>query len=366
MISSEKFLNFLLKKNIKYYAGVPDSCTNEFCNALSKKKISNIVTANEGVAVSLGIGYHLATKKLPCVYLQNSGLGNATDPLTNLSNKEVYGIPLVLMIGWRGAPGINDEAQHDIQGRILLKSLTSYGIKYLIIKKESDTKKISRLINFAKKKNQTVALIIKPKTFSTVKKKKLEKKVETIFRRDIIEFLLENIGKKTKIISSVGYNSRELHQISLKKNYKKGKNFLLVGAMGHTLSVSLSYSKFKNDQVICLDGDGSFIMHLGSFMLVNKISRKNFKYILIDNESHESIGGQKIDLGKVDFKKLSDAFGFKKYFLLNKKKDLKIKMRQFLKSKGPSFFHVKVKSGTLNNLIRPKNFQSIKKNFMRV
>ena len=366
MINSENFLRYLLKKNINFYAGVPDSCTNEFCNALNKlKKVKNIVTANEGVAVSLGIGYYLSTKKIPCIYLQNSGLGNATDPLTNLSNKEVYNIPIMLMIGWRGAPDIKDEAQHDVQGRILLKSLKLYGIKYLVINKDSDKKKVSNLLKYAKKNNRTIALIIKQKTFSKVKKNFEKVNKASILRKDLISSLLNNIKKNSKIISSVGYNSRELYQIRSEKKFKNGKDFLMIGAMGHTLGVSLAISKYNNNEVICLDGDGSFIMHLGSFTLIGKYPQKKIKYILADNESHESIGGQKTEINKINIKKLSKAFGFKKFFFIKKKNNLELTMKKFLQTSGPSFLHVKISTGTLKNLIRPKNFENIKKNFMK-
>ena len=205
MIDTVKFVKFLYKRGIKYYCGVPDSCVNEFCNELNKhKKIQNIVTANEGSAVSLGIGYYLLKKKLACIYLQNSGIGNATDPLTNLSNKEVYKIPVLLMIGWRGAPGIKDEPQHDLQGRILINLLKLYQIKYEVINKDSDLSKTLKLINFAKKKSRCVALLIKPKTFTKVKPKKIKNYFlkNKILRRDVINSLLKGCfgSKMSKIL----------------------------------------------------------------------------------------------------------------------------------------------------------------------
>ena len=140
------------KKNINFFSGVPDSCTLQFCNQLLKtKKIKNIVAANEGIAVSLGVGHFLATKRIPCIYLQNSGIGNATDPITNLCEKNIYNIPLLLLIGWRGAPGIKDEPQHYLQGKILTKILKLYGIKYIVIKSNKDLNKVVKLINYSKK-----------------------------------------------------------------------------------------------------------------------------------------------------------------------------------------------------------------------
>ncbi len=367
MINTQKLLKLFTRKDIKFFCGVPDSCVNKFCDELNQSKVvKNTVTANEGSAVSLGVGHYLSKRKLPCIYLQNSGLGNATDPLTNLSNKEVYGIPMILLIGWRGAPSIKDEAQHNIQGRILKNTLNSYQIKNIEIKNEKDFSKISKLVNFARKNSRCVALIVKPKVFYNNIKKSIKKEDKTkIKRQDLILSLLKNIPKKTKIISSVGFNSRELFQLRKTYNFKNGKDFLMVGAMGHTSMVALSISQNTKDLTICLDGDGSFIMHLGALTLLGSQKRKNFKYILVDNESHESIGHQPIHLKNINYKKISEGLGFNNFYYTNNIKNLNTSIKKFLKSSGPSFLHVKIKIGTLKNLVRPKKFNEIKNKFMK-
>ncbi len=365
MINTKKFFGILKRRGINFFSGVPDSCLNEFCNELSNHKdITNLIAANEGSAVSLGIGYNLATSKIPCIYMQNSGLGNATDPLTNLISKSIYNLPMILLIGWRGAPSIKDEAQHDIQGKILLDSLKLFRIKSIVMETEKDFKKAENLINYAKKKSARVALIFKPKTLTKVKHSHKENK-NKILREEFILELIKNINKKTKIISSVGFNSRELFFIRKREKIKNGKDFLMVGGMGHTAMTALSISKYVKSKVICLDGDGSFIMHLGALSILKNFKATNFKYILIDNEAHESIGMQPIFINKIDFKNLSKSFGFKNFFLIREKKEIKIKISNFLKYKGPSFLHVKVKVGTIRNLPRPKNFLNIKKNFLK-
>ena len=368
MINTEKFLKLLLKKKIKFFCGVPDRSTNELCNELirNKKKIENIVTANEGIGISIGLGYYLANKQIPCIYMQNSGLGNATDPLTNLCNQEVYKIPMILIIGWRGAPGIKDEPQHNIQGRILKRTLKSFQINHMEIKNNSDFPRIIKLINFAKINSRCVALIVKPKVFKKSKLKKIKfRKKSNILRKDVINSVLKNTKKNTKIVASVGYNSRELFQIRSEKNYKNGKDFLLVGAMGHTAAASLGLSKFVKTNVLCIDGDGSFIMHLGTLTIMNNYKLKNFKYILVDNESHESIGDQSINIKNININKLSQSLGFKKFYYTSNKNNLENLMKKFLKSNGPSFFHIKIQTGTLPNLVRPKNFSKIKEFFMK-
>ena len=163
----------------------------------------------------------------------------------------------------------------------------------------------------------------------------------------------------------MGFNSRELFYLRKKEKTSNGKDFLMVGAMGHTAMTALSMTKFSKSKIICLDGDGSFIMHMGALSMLKNFKAKNFKYILVDNEAHESIGMQPILINKIDFKNLSKSLGFKNFYLIKEKKDIKIKISSFLKSQGPSFLHVKVKVGTIKNLPRPKDFLRIKKNFVR-
>lgn len=364
MINTKKFVDLLLQNKIHFFSGVPDSCTNNFCNELSQRKnIKNFTAPNEGIAVSLGIGHYLSTKKIPLVYLQNSGLGNATDPITNLMSKYVYNIPLILLIGRRGAPKVKDENQHVIQGKSLPAVLKQYEIKYIEIKTDSDFFKVKKLISIAKKKSIRIAIIINPNTFSKVLRNNTNR--SKISRYDLLNILLTKIKDNTKIISSVGYNSRELFYLRQKfKNKKKGKDFLVVGGMGHTFPIAISQQEFDpKSSTICIDGDGSFYMHLGSFALLKNFRLNKIKYILLDNNSHESIGGQLIDF-KLDVKKFSIAAGFKKYYLLKDPKKINQTLNNFLKSKKSIFLHVKIKTGSIiKNLPRPKDFKKILYNF---
>ena len=365
-IDPKELVKIFKKNKINFFSGVPDSCTLQFCNELLiTKRIKNTVAANEGIAVSLGVGHYLATREVPCIYLQNSGIGNATDPITNLCEQNIYNIPLILIIGWRGAPGIKDEPQHNLQGKILKKILNLYKIKYIEINSNNDLNKVSKLISICKKKSSRIAFILKPNSFYKSKKIFQNNTNSNIKRIDIIETMLNKISKKTKIVSSVGYNSRELYQSRKLKKYSNGNDFLMVGAMGHTAPTAIALSNHFKGQVICLDGDGAFIMHLGSFSSLDSKNNKNLKYILVDNASHESIGGQPINLKNVNVKLLASALNFKNFYFSNKKKDLPKKFDNFIKSIGPSFFHIKIQSGTLKNLLRPKNLIKIKNNFMK-
>ncbi len=365
MISTEKFIHTLLKNKIDFFCGVPDSCLNNFINGVIKNKKKNIIAPNEGSAVAYGIGHYLKTKKVPLIYLQNSGIGNAADPLTSLCPKSVYSIPLVLLIGWRGSPRLKDEPQHKLTGKIITKLLKLFEIKTLILRSNKDLKKTDHLIKFSKKNKKPVALLIEPKTFTKISIKKTKKNENYVFRPYVIEKILQLINKKTKIISTVGYASREIYQIRRSKKLNNGKDFLMVGGMGHTAMTALGVSSNTKKNVLCIDGDGSFVMHMGGIATIGKYGGRNFIYILLDNNSHESVGVQPTISNNLNFKNISIGFGFKKYFLLKTKREVDLKLKKILKLNGPIFLHIKTKVGTLSKLVRPSNMVNLKQNFMK-
>jgi phosphonopyruvate decarboxylase len=364
MIEAEHLLSFLQKKKINYFYGVPDSVLKEFINIIPEK--NHIITANEGGAVSLAIGQYLSTGNMSLVYMQNSGLSNAINPLISIAHKKVYSIPLIMMIGWRGAPGLDDEPQHILAGSITTKILKLLEIKFFIIQNRQDFKKINLLIKYATLKRQPVAFLIKNKTFFEKTKTSLViKNKNNLLRSFVINELLKNIKKKSRIVSTTGFTSRELFQIRNKGNYKFSKDFYMIGGMGHSSMISLGYSLTTNKQIICLDGDGSLIMHLGSLISTGLKGKSNFKHILLNNGSHESVGGQKIDTLKVNFKEISKSFGYKKYYFASNNSSFTNQLGPFLKSKGPSFFEIYIRSETIKNLSRPKNFLKIKEEFIK-
>ena len=369
MILVKDLLKVFEKNNINFFYGVPDSVLKNFTNELDvNKKFKNYILPNEGSALSTAIGYYLQTKKIPGVYMQNSGLGNSLNPLISIAHKKVYQIPLLLIIGWRGAPNIKDEPQHLAQGKITKKILSLCGVKFCILNNKKDLVKLKNLISFSKKKTQPVACLIKNnylKINISKNKNNLELSKYSISRSIFIKKLLKFIGKKDKIFSSTGYLSRDLYyQIS--KSKLKIYPFYMVGGMGHTSSVSLGYSLKTNNKVICLDGDGSFLMHLGSAVSIAKYSKKNLKYILINNRSHESVGGQTTNIDNVDLDLFSKSLGYKSFFYLNKKNNIDKTLKKFLNYNGSSFLEVKVQPNKLeNDLPRPKDLLKVKNNFLK-
>ena len=345
MIDAKNLLLFLKKNKIDFFTGVPDSVLKNFIHILdsNKKKVEHIITANEGSAVALAAGNYLVTKKPALVYMQNSGLGNAINPLISICHSKVYSIPLILMIGWRGSPKENDEPQHQLKGKITPSILKLLNIKFSVLNNFKDLKKIKNLINYSKYKKRPVAFLIKNNTLSLDGNFEKDNKLKNYLTREVvINGLLNSIKKNTRIISTTGFTSRELFQIRKNKKYKNGKDFYMVGGMGHASMTSLGYSLSSKNQVICLDGDGSLIMHMGSLISTGLKSKSNFKHILLNNGSHESVGDQKIDTFKINFKNISKSFGYKNYYFAKNNLAFNKKLKYFLKSEGPSFFEVHI------------------------
>jgi len=333
MVSVENLLNTLKKNNITFFSGVPDSILKHLStsfNKLNSKK--HKLAVNEGSAVAMGIGHYLETKKIPCVYMQNSGLGNAINPLISIAHQKVYSIPMVLLIGWRGAPGETDEPQHMVKGKITKKLLELLNIKFCVLDKENDLKKFDSLIKNSKKNNSIIACLIKNKTLTTKLKNKKRILKQVNINRDIfILNLLKTIKNKTKIISTTGYTSRAVMKTRLDSKLYKGKDFYMVGGMGHSLSVSLGMSLQSKNNIICLDGDGSILMHMGSLFTGGFNKNINLKHILFNNNAHESVGGQSTNAKKINFKLLSKSLGYKKYYKLSKNQNIKKNHKKIFK-----------------------------------
>ena len=366
MIKVNSLINLLKKNNSNFFTGVPDSVLKELSSSLQNKtKKNHIIATNEGAAVSLGIGHYLSTKRVPCIYMQNSGLSNALNPLISIAHEKVYSIPLILIIGWRGSPRAKDEPQHNVMGKITEGILKLLNIKYTIIRSNGDLKKFDKQIKNAKKKNSIVACLIEQGTLDSIKNTNKKKDFYKLNKELFLKTLLKLLKKNTKIISSTGFNSRELMYLRNKYKIKNSSDFYMVGGMGHTASVALGYSLSTKRKTICIDGDGSLLMHLGSIKTAGTFANKNFKYILLNNNSHDSVGGQNTHSNDINFEKLSKSLGFKKFYSINDDKNLNNDIQIFLKDKNLSFLEVKVSNSKIKKLPRPTDLIKIKKLFMK-
>ena len=327
MIKAKNLIKILEKNKINFFTGVPDSILKSLSSYLEKYSIKkHVIASNEGAAISIGIGYNLSTKKIPCIYLQNSGLSNAINPLISIASKDVYSIPLFLIIGWRGSPKKPDEPQHRAKGKITLNLLKLLKIDYCILRRENDLKKLKKLIIKSKKNKSITACLVEKDTLEPLKKKK--KNINRyILRSDFIKNFLNLIPNKCKIISTTGYTSRELMELRKNFNFNKGKDFYMVGGMGHSSSVGIGYALNSKKKVFCLDGDGSILMHLGALRTAGYLKNTNFKHIILNNNSHESVGGQLTYAAGIDFKKFSNSIGYRNYYKMKKKRILKYTKR---------------------------------------
>jgi len=356
MLDTIKYYKYLNELSINFFTGVPDSLLKQICACISDNEDENhIIAANEGNAVGLATGYHLATKKLPMVYLQNSGLGNTINPLISLTSETVYSIPILLMIGWRGQPGVIDEPQHVNQGAVTEKLLDILEIEYEILSFDLEEAKAQtkKLVDLALKENKPKAILVRKNTFDDYSYKNDTQYDSKISREEVLEVLLNNLSDDGYVFSTTGKTSREVFELREKYNQTHNRDFLTVGSMGHTSSIALAFSKYNSNSVICIDGDGALLMHMGSLPINSVYSKDNFKYVLINNYAHESVGGQKTISNKIDFMKLFESVGFKNYRSVSTLDELKevVTSKEF--NSQSYALEVLVKLGSRKDLGRP-------------
>lgn len=349
VIDTQKFYDCLIENNIDFFCGVPDSLLKELCLCIKDNSHNNIICANEGNAIALAAGYHISTSRYGCVYMQNSGLGNAINPLLSLSDNEVYSIPVLMIIGWRGEPGVHDEPQHIKQGKVTLSLLDTVGIKYLIVDEDYESQ-ISECYKYMKETNNSIALIVRKNAFSKYSAES-DNSDYLLTREEAIEVLVSRLGDNDFIVSTTGKASRELYEIRERNNQTHANDFLTVGSMGHTSSLALGISLGTNKNVYCLDGDGSFIMHMGSLGVVADNCRDNFKYIMINNGSHDSVGGQPTIGFDIDIKNILLGLGFENVVEARSREDI-IKHIEVLKE-NKSAMIIYCKKGSRKDLGRP-------------
>jgi phosphonopyruvate decarboxylase len=353
-----QFFRLLADNNINFFTGVPDSLLKQLCLCIDDnvKNDRHIIAANEGNAIALATGYHIGTDKMALVYMQNSGLGNAINPLLSLADPEVYSIPMLLLIGWRGEPGVKDEPQHVKQGKVQLDLLDSINIPYNIISDEdADWKqKIIKGVEVAISENCPYAIIVKKGTFE--KYGVVEDKVETaqMTREKALEILLKYIPNDAVIVSTTGKTSREIFEIREKNNEPHFKDFLTVGSMGHCSSIALGIALAQpKRKVICIDGDGALLMHLGALTTIAKNQPNNFYHILMNNYVHESVGGQKTAINSIDVQGIVRSANYKNIIGIHTADELSKNMVEFFNNTGPGFLEIKLKQGSRTDLGRP-------------
>lgn len=358
MIGSLQFLETLKKNSIDFFTGIPDSLLKSFCACLYDYVPSeqHIIASNEGAAVALATGYHLATGRLPLVYLQNSGLGNAVNPILSLADPEVYGIPMLLMIGWRGKPGIKDEPQHVKQGRVQNALLNAMEIPYRIINAQEKhyEQVISELAALAMEEKKPAAIIVEKDTFIAYAPKLENAQPEQMTREEAIEAILRQVTEPDIVVSTTGMASRELYELRAAKNQGHHSDFLTVGSMGHCSQIALGISLTHQDRhVLCLDGDAAVIMHMGSLSIIGAHAKHNFIHIILNNGAHDSVGGQPTTAPTTDFVAVAQACGYKHAERITSTGRLEEAVKNAKNTEGPVLIEAIIKTGARKNLGRP-------------
>ena len=363
MISPKFFYDTLANCGIDFYAGVPDSLLKNLCAYITDHADAdhNIIAANEGGAMGLAAGHYLATGHIPVVYMQNSGEGNIINPLASLTDPDVYNIPVLLVIGWRGKPGVHDEPQHVKQGKVTTGLLNVMGIDYTVLSKEEDKAEaqIRKAVAHMQATRQCYALVIEKDTFENYQLNSQSSIFNLqLSREEAIQTVAAALGEKDCIVSTTGMISRELFEYRTAKNEGHERDFLTVGSMGHASQIALGIALAKSDRrVWCFDGDGATIMHMGSMAIVASKAPKNYVHVVFNNGAHDSVGGQPTVGLKIDLPAVAKAVGYKTVYSVDNKEKLEeilsIFNFQFSIFDAPVFLEVKVKKGNRKNLGRP-------------
>lgn len=357
MIRPEYFIEKLRENGIDCYAGVPDSLLKNICAYITDHCDAqhNIITANEGAAVGLAAGHYLASGKPACVYMQNSGEGNIINPLASLTDPEVYNIPVLLLIGWRGKPGAHDEPQHVKQGKVTTGLLNTMGINFDVLSKDEDKaeKQIAKAVEALNRK-EVYALVIEKGTFDAYTLQNVEKNDFTLSREEAIQTVAAALGKKDAIVSTTGMISRELFEYRTQQNQGHERDFLTVGSMGHASQIALGIAMEKLDRrVWCFDGDGATIMHMGSMAIVGNKAPENYVHVVFNNGAHDSVGGQPTVGLKIDLPRVARAVGYSHTYSVSTKEDLHDILKEIQNNGGLTLLEVKVMKGNRKDLGRP-------------
>lgn len=362
------FTKYLTDRKITFFTGVPDSLLKHFCFYISSgenKNITHITANSEGSAISLAMGHYLASGNPALVYMQNSGIGNALNPLISLADNDVYGIPMILLVGWRGKPNTDDEPQHVKQGKITKSLLETVGIKTYELIEEDVEEIIKNAVNHTITHNQPVALIASKNFFNEYKNTKTEE--YKIKREEAIDILLKNITDNDRIVSTTGMISREIYEIREKYGQNHSNDFLCVGGMGHASQIAIAIAiEHPEKNIYCFDGDGAFLMQMGGVSQTALLQPKNFIHIVLNNSAHASVGGQATVGNIVDITKVADGFGYKSIFKISTKEELLDISSKIKDIEKPAFIEVQVGKEARKDLGRPpRDMHKAKTGFMK-
>lgn len=360
------FCKKLSELGIDTVSGVPDSLLKNFCEYLDKSqkgetedgiKFKHFTAENEGGAAGICAGAYLATGRPACLYMQNSGIGNVVNPICSLFHRDVYNIPLLMLVGWRGEPGVKDEPQHVFQGKATIKLLEDMDIVTFVISKETSDEELDSLFIEIKKlldDNKQCAFVVKKGTFAD-EKSEAKTNGRKYVREEAIGDILKLIGEDDPVFSTTGKISREVYEQSDKIYSNHERCFLTVGSMGHTSMIAFGYkANHPEKRVFCIDGDGAVLMHMGSMAFIAEQQPDNFVHIVINNNAHESVGGMDTAAKHADFSMIAKDCGYKNVYVAENKEELEKAFNMIEANPQLSLIEVRVALGARDDLGRPK------------
>ncbi|MFO7736789.1 MAG: phosphonopyruvate decarboxylase [bacterium] len=357
MISPEEFITFLKEKGTDLFTGVPDSTFKGLTTCLNLKcaDFIHLSASNECEAVGIAAGYHLSTGKIPAVYMQNSGFGKTVNPYTSLASQDVYSIPMLMIIGWRGEPGKKDEPQHKMMGRITKDLLRVLEIENCELDVENWQTQINSALNYCKENSCPFAVVVKSGMFSEacVENKKVENQFP--LREKILEKIVVSAPPNALFISTTGKTSRELFEMRKKLNMVHNSDFYTVGSMGCASSIGLGVAFGDHGRHVCIiDGDGAALMQMGTFAAIGKHGQnRNITHIIVDNQAHESTGGQPTLSSNVSFEGVAKNCGYKFVYSASSIEEVENAIPKLTENNELKLFVIKSKKGSRPDLGRP-------------
>ena len=340
-----------------FYTGVPDSLLSGFCKYLMDRHgicEKHIIGVNEGACVAMAAGNYLSTGKIPVVYMQNSGIGNAVNPIVSLMSQEVYAIPCIYIIGWRGEPGTTDEPQHVFQGEITPNLLKCMNLEILYLGKDTTINEFDKKFHDASEglNNGGSLAVLVSKGALEYDGGYCQLNDNVVSRENVIDTILD-YSEGDLVVSTTGKTSRELFELRERRGDGHDADFLTVGSMGHSSSIALGVTTGTDRKVWCLDGDGSLLMHTGSMSTIGSVAPSNFVHVLLNNESHESVGGYPTTVASTNMCGMASSFGYSTTHSVSTIEDLEAVLELIVKTAGPHFVEIKVLIGSRDDLGRP-------------
>jgi len=364
MLNAASFIEHLRGLNYSQYSGVPCSFLKPFINyVIDDASLDYVGAASEGEAVGFTLGAYLGGRKTVTM-CQNSGLGNMVNPLTSLNYP--FRVPTLLITTWRGEPGVADEPQHEQMGRIMHQLLDAIEIPWLpfptteaeipevMAKAEASMVERQRPFALIMSKDTVAPHKLTRKPESTVVKTATQfcptaPRAERLTRTQAIQLIMSELTGREAIIATTGMTGRELFTVADRANH-----LYVVGGMGTASAIGFGVAHALPEQpVVVLDGDGAALMKLGSFATIGYYQPKNLLHIVLDNETHDSTGGQATSSPITRFAEIAAATNYQNAFSADRAEDIRTSIQQLRRAKGPSLLHVKIQPGSPKEIGRP-------------